>query len=143
VALRSTVGERETVLADPGHLHRILVNLMRNAREAIDGESGRQRRGEIQAALVVEDGTSVIRLSDNGPGLPERALANLYQPFVGSARRGGAGLGLAIARELALAHGGDLVLAETGPSGTTFEIRLPAPHDPPPGGGPLAARAGA
>jgi signal transduction histidine kinase len=123
--------EAAQVLADPDQLHRILVNLMRNAREAIDGASEKRAVGGlVTASLAVSDGQSVVRIADNGPGLPERAQANLFQPFLGSARRGGAGLGLAISRELAQAHGGDLVLAETGPAGTAFELRLPGAPDP-------------
>jgi len=113
------------VHADAEQLHRILVNLLRNAREAIDGETGRQSQGEIAVSLTQEVSGSLIRLADNGPGLPERARANLFQPFAGSARRGGTGLGLTIARELARGHGGDLTLVETGPRGTVFELRLP------------------
>ena len=116
------------VSADPDQLHRILVNLLRNAREAMPGDAG-----EVQVALREENGASVLRLSDNGPGLPDRALAHLFQPFTGSARRGGTGLGLAISRELAQAHGGDLVLVKTGPEGTVFELILPgAPAAPAP-----------
>jgi signal transduction histidine kinase len=116
------------VSADPDQLHRILVNLLRNAREAMPGDAG-----EVQVALREENGASVLRLSDNGPGLPDRALAHLFQPFTGSARRGGTGLGLAISRELAQAHGGDLVLVKTGPEGTVFELTLPgAPMTPAP-----------
>jgi signal transduction histidine kinase len=70
---------------------------------------------------------SLIRVTDNGPGVPERARERLFQPFAGSGRPDGAGLGLAIARELAQGHGGDLTLVSTGPKGTTFELRLPAP----------------
>jgi len=51
--------------------------------------------------------------------------ARLFQPFAGSGREGGAGLGLAIARELAQGHGGDLILAKSGPDGAVFELRLP------------------
>jgi signal transduction histidine kinase len=132
VSLQTRVGARVQVLADPDHLHRILVNLMRNAKEAIDGAPERNGVGEVSADLTVKDGMSVIRIADNGPGLPERARANLYQPFLGSARRGGAGLGLAIARELAQAHGGELALVETGPKGAVFEIRLPGAPAPAP-----------
>jgi signal transduction histidine kinase len=114
------------VTADPDQLHRILVNLMRNSRESIEGDSPRNGVGRVSASLIAEDGVSVIRLADDGPGLPERAQANLFQPFAGAARRGGTGLGLAIARELAQAHGGDLVLAQTGPQGSVFDIRLPS-----------------
>jgi signal transduction histidine kinase len=125
VRLESAVDPKARVLADPDQFHRVLVNLMRNTREAIDGEAGRGGVGRIGAALIVDDGVSVVRIADDGPGLPERAQANLFQPFSGSARRGGTGLGLAIARELAQAQGGDLVLVETGPEGTVFDIRLP------------------
>src|SRR6202012_2826883 len=111
------------VYADPDQLHRILVNLMRNAREAIDGEAARHGVGKMTAGLIRADGASIIRLADDGPGVPERAQANLFQPFMGSTRRGGAGLGLAISRELAQAHGGDLILVQSDAGGTVFDLR--------------------
>jgi signal transduction histidine kinase len=138
VRLATAIDDAAQVSADPDQLHRILVNLMRNAREAIDGAPGKHGAGTVSASLTVSDGLSVIRLSDDGPGLPERAQANLFQPFASSTRRGGAGLGLAISRELAQAHGGDLVLVETGPAGTVFDLRLPGAPDPLP---PRARRA--
>jgi signal transduction histidine kinase len=143
--LATSVDERAQVLADPDQLHRILVNLMRNAREAIDAAPARQGVGRVSVSLTVADAVSVVRIADDGPGLPERARANLFQPFLGSTRRGGAGLGLAISRELAQAHGGDLVLVETGPEGTVFDLRLPGAPDPlpPKRGGRTAAEAGA
>ncbi|HVM99727.1 MAG TPA: HAMP domain-containing sensor histidine kinase [Caulobacteraceae bacterium] len=129
VKLVTDIDERAQVLADPDQLHRILVNLMRNAREAITAV-GDEATGTVTAALTVSDAASLVRIADTGPGLPERAVAKLFQPFQGSARRGGAGLGLAISRELAQAHGGDLTLVETGSEGTVFELRLPgAPPD--------------
>ena len=135
VALANAVGERAQVFADPDQLHRILVNLMRNAREAIDGDAAKAGEGTMTVDLTQDGETSLIRIADDGPGLPERARNNLFQPFLGSARRGGAGLGLAISRELAQAHGGDLVLAESTQHGTVFELRLPGAPDPlPPGG---------
>ncbi|MHB8529814.1 MAG: sensor histidine kinase [Caulobacteraceae bacterium] len=125
VELVSDIDPRAQIDADPEQLHRILVNLLRNAREAIDGLGGRAGVGRITVGLERRAGVSHVRIADDGPGLPERARANLFQPFAGSARPGGAGLGLAIARELAQGHGGDLALIDTGPAGTTFELRLP------------------
>ena len=125
VRMISLVDPADQVVADPDQLHRILVNLMRNARQAIEQQAGRESQGAVQVSLFDEDGVSVIRLADNGPGVSERARERLFQPFAGSTRPGGAGLGLAIARELAQGHGGDLSLAETGPQGTVFELRLP------------------
>ena len=130
VALANAVDTRAQVLADPDQLHRILVNLMRNARQAIDGDAAGRDAGTLTVDLRVEDGASIVRVADDGPGLPERARANLFQPFLGSARPGGAGLGLAISRELAQAHGGDLTLAESTRRGAVFELRLPGAPDP-------------
>jgi signal transduction histidine kinase len=130
VTLRTVIAPQERVNADPEQLHRILVNLLRNAREAIEGAGDRGGRGQVFAELRQAGGMSVLRLTDDGPGVPERALANLFQPFVGSARRGGTGLGLAIARELAQGHGGDLDLVETGAGGSVFELTLPGAPDP-------------
>ncbi len=126
VALTTDIDAAAEVQADPEQLHRILVNLLRNAREAIDAATDRHGRGRVAADLRQEEGASFLRLADDGPGVPERAKANLFQPFAGSTRRGGRGIsGLAIARELAQGHGGDVTLIESGPEGTVFELRLP------------------
>jgi len=111
--------------ADPDQLHRILVNLMRNAREAIEAVVP-PRSGVVRAGWRREGEADVIVLADNRPGLSERARERLFQPFAGSGRPDGAGLGLAIARELVQGHGGELVMAATGPAGSVFEIHLPA-----------------
>ena len=123
VRLEMALGADLAVRADPEQLDRILVNLFKNAREAIEAagrETGRVRLEAEQGA----DWTA-IRIRDDGPGVPERVQERLFQPFSGSARPDGSGLGLAIARELARAHGGELKLAETGPQGSTFELLLP------------------
>jgi signal transduction histidine kinase len=125
IRLASRIDARAQVSADPDQLHRILVNLMRNGREAIQSDPNANRAGVIAVSLDQSEEVSLIRIADNGPGVPERVRARLFQPFSGSGRPDGAGLGLAIARELAQAHGGDVVLVETGPTGTTFEVRLP------------------
>lgn len=130
VALETVIDPREQVLADPDQLHRILTNLLRNAREAIEGAPDRGGKGRVFVELHRGDGISILRLSDDGPGVPQRAQANLFQPFVGSVRRGGTGLGLAIARELAQGHGGDLVLVETGPGGSVFDLSLSGVPEP-------------
>jgi signal transduction histidine kinase len=130
VCLRSSVPRTASVTADPEQLHRILVNLMRNGREAIQSDPGAGRKGVITVSLFDDGAQLVLRVADNGPGVPERVQPKLFQPFAGSGRPEGAGLGLAIARELAQAQGGDVTLAETGPMGSLFEVRLPgAPED--------------
>ncbi|MBL8769863.1 MAG: HAMP domain-containing histidine kinase [Phenylobacterium sp.] len=125
VRLVSKVAAADQVTADPDQLHRILVNLLRNARQAIEHQDGRESPGRIEVSLETAGGSSLIRVSDNGPGVPERIRERLFQPFAGSGRPDSTGLGLAIARELAQGHGGDLTLSVTGPEGTVFELRLP------------------
>lgn len=125
VRLLRRMDSADQVTADPDQLHRILVNLFRNARQAIEHQEGRRQQGRIEVSLEATPNAAVIRVSDNGPGIPDRVRERLFQPFAGSGRPDGAGLGLAIARELAVGHGGDLTLASNGPSGATFELRLP------------------
>jgi signal transduction histidine kinase len=110
--------------ADADQLYRVLSNLVRNAVQAIDGTS---TTGKVTISGEGNPGRTVIRVSDTGPGLPDKARENLFQPFRGGVRQGGFGLGLVISSELVRLHGGSLSLAETGPCGTTFRIDLPAP----------------
>ena len=67
----------------------------------------------------------MIEIADTGRGIPKAAQAHLFEAFSGSARPGGTGLGLPIAREIMRAHGGDVVLAHTGEEGTVFRLTLP------------------
>jgi signal transduction histidine kinase len=105
------------VEADREQLHRVLMNLLRNATEA--------GAHSIVIGAEAESGEIAIEVRDDGPGLPPKALANLFQPFAGSARPGGTGLGLAIVREVMRAHGGDIALSESTEHGTTFRLSLP------------------
>ncbi|MGX1197588.1 sensor histidine kinase [Parvibaculum sp. MBR-TMA-1.3b-4.2] len=109
--------------ADPDQLFRVLLNLVRNATQAL-GERGRAGGEICLTAQRCEDHVHIY-LSDNGPGLPEKAKAHLFEPFSGSARAGGSGLGLAIADELVRAHGGHIDLVKSDASGTVFRICIP------------------
>ncbi|MBV8576728.1 MAG: HAMP domain-containing histidine kinase [Acetobacteraceae bacterium] len=114
------------VNADHDQLLRVLVNLVRNAAEA--------GAHHVRVALPAEqpENTIAIDVADDGPGLGEDTAKKLFQPFADAGKRGGTGLGLAIARDLMRAHGGDIALASTGPSGTVFRLTLPAaPVSPP------------
>lgn len=111
--------------ADPEQLHRLLVNLMRNARQAIELQPNRKARGRVSLTAIKTTEEVLLIVSDNGPGIPEKTREKLFQPFTSSNTPGGSGLGLAIARELAQIHGGDVRLVSSGADGTTFEVRLP------------------
>lgn len=136
VQLRATIREAGMVLGDgiecrvevpadlvafgdPDQLYRVFLNLFRNAEQAMGG------RGTLSVRGNSRDGQTVIDVSDNGPGIPEKVRERLFQPFAAAAGRG-TGLGLAICREILRAHGGDIELLSTGPQGTTFRVTLPA-----------------
>ena len=128
VRLVKAIPPRFTVQADSDQLHRILVNLMRNARQAIEADAGRGSRkgiGQVRLTSETTAGHVVIQIADDGPGIPPRLSERLFEPFVSGKASDGTGLGLTISRELAANHAGDLRLVQTGPDGTTFELRLP------------------
>ncbi|MFC3230082.1 nitrogen regulation protein NR(II) [Marinibaculum pumilum] len=115
---RNDVAPDLMVEADPEQLYRVLLNLMRNAVEAMAGQ------GELSVLAVAGQGRIAVEVADTGPGLPEKVRAHLFEPFRGS-RSGGTGLGLTIALELVRAHGGDLRLLRSDGRGTTFRLELP------------------
>ncbi|CAM5773077.1 ATPase [Labrys miyagiensis] len=130
IVWRETIEPGLQIDADPDQLSRVLLNLCRNAVQALetharpDGAdnclhiSGRRDRMQV-----------VLEIADNGPGVPEKSRQRLFEAFSGSTRPGGSGLGLAIAAELVRAHGGTLALldrsAASAGTGATFRISIP------------------
>ena len=111
--------------ADPDQLFRVLLNLSRNAVQALESRAARDPgRDQVRITGRREGAVVVIEVSDTGPGIPEQARAHLFEAFQGSTRSGGAGLGLAIAAELVGAHGGEIRLVE-GTIGATFRVTIP------------------
>jgi signal transduction histidine kinase len=110
--------------ADPDQLSRILGNLIRNAVQALSQAGAAEGPPRIRVSARRENGGIVMRVSDNGPGVPERSRANLFSAFQGSARSGGTGLGLPVAAELVRLHGGAITLEDT-PTGASFRIVIP------------------
>jgi signal transduction histidine kinase len=125
IAFRNDVPDDISIKADPEQLARVLINLMKNAREALEAATDKPPVPCISVAVAETDAELRLSVSDNGPGLPPRARENLFIAFEGSAKAGGTGLGLAIARELVVAHGGSLAYTPLAP-GTRFDIVLPA-----------------
>jgi signal transduction histidine kinase len=122
------------ILADSDQIFRVLLNLARNAAEAM-GEAG----GELR--LTAEPGPQVltINVADTGPGIPPKVQERLFEPFASSAKPEGSGLGLAICRELMRAHGGEIELLDSSERGTVFRLRLPS-RSTMRAGGPRRAR---
>ena len=113
-----------TVEADHDQLFRVLVNMARNAVQALEARGARDpARDQIRITGRREGSVVVIEVSDTGPGVSEKARTHLFQAFQGSTRAGGAGLGLAIAAELVRAHGGEIRLVP-GTIGATFSITI-------------------
>jgi len=111
---------------DPDQMARVLLNLMRNSVQALTqagAEAGAVPVLVVKAEAV--EGMLLLRVADNGPGVPERARAHLFQAFRGSVNPGGTGLGLAIAAELVRLHGGTIEL-EPSEIGAVFKVTLPA-----------------
>ena len=121
----SAVERGLTVEADYDQLFRILLNLARNAVQAMESRASRDPgRDQIRITGRREGAVVVIEVSDTGPGFSEKARAHLFEAFQGSTRPGGTGLGLAIAAELVRAHGGEIRLVE-GTIGATLRLTIP------------------
>jgi len=106
------------IQADPRLLRQALLNLVRNACEAMAG-------GGTLAVTARERGEDVeIAVADTGPGIPAQDLPRIFEPFF-TTKAEGTGLGLAIARQIVLAHGGDIRCESASGAGTTATLRLP------------------
>lgn len=106
------------VHADPAHLQRILFNLVANA--------GRHGSPPVAIRAAYNGALVEIEVSDSGPGVPPEFEAALFNRFARTGLSAGAGLGLAIARGLAQANGGDIRYRRNSPSGSQFILTLPA-----------------
>ncbi|MBO0766514.1 MAG: HAMP domain-containing histidine kinase [Hyphomicrobiaceae bacterium] len=122
IAWTVEVNENLHIDADRDQLYRVLSNLCRNALQAIEQQENVQ--GHIRVSAARNGSHVIIDVFDDGPGVPEKARAHLFQAFQGSARKGGTGLGLAVAHELVTAHGGTIRLLDTD-RGTQFRIEIP------------------
>jgi signal transduction histidine kinase len=125
VIFENNVPQRFQIDADSEQLFRVFLNLISNAREALDSIGSTRDEKRITVDASRKGGTVIVDIADTGPGIPKAVRERLFQPFAGTSRPGGSGLGLAISRELLQAHGGDIVLVSTEPSGTRFRIILP------------------
>ena len=120
--------------ADEDQLSRVLVNLVRNAVQALS-QAGASDGTPLIEVTATREGMRqvVICVKDNGPGIPERLRADLFTPFQVSNRKGGTGLGLTIVSEIVRLHGGTITLDEAATAGTCFRITIPdrAPAEEP------------
>ena len=118
-----TLGRRRgpaglAVRAERNRLEQVVLNLLQNAIEALDGVAG----PSIKLGVEAKDETVVIHVTDNGPGVAPAVQQRLFTPFT-TDKRDGLGLGLVISRDIVAAFGGELAL-EPSPTGARFVIRL-------------------
>ena len=122
---------------DPLQIERVLINLLDNSFEA--------GADKVDLRAEAREGGLMIRVQDDGAGVPDAAVPHLFDAFKGSTKRSGTGLGLHNAAEIIQAHGGGIELLHTGQDGTeptTFEIRLPEVRRGRSGGGSGSGNSG-
>jgi heavy metal sensor kinase len=136
IEVRTSAPDDVETIGDERRLRQMLANLLDNAVRHTP------RGGSVHVELTVRPGAFEIAVTDGGPGIPEAERERIFERFVrldaSRCAADGAGLGLPIARTIAAAHGGSLVVQRSDPSGSTFLMRLPAPRTTP--DTPLIAR---
>ena len=108
---------------DPKQVHQVLINLLKNALEAMP------EGGEITVTSRVKGANAEINIADTGAGMSPEVAANIFQPYF-TTKEKGTGLGLAICQSIISEHGGVISVASTPGKGTTFTIQLPLNQTP-------------
>lgn len=109
------------VLGRPGHVQQVVMNLVQNSVDALEGCAG----ATIRLTLTHAQGRAVLSVADNGPGIAAEVRSSIFDPFFTTKEVGrGTGLGLSISHKIAEEHGGSLTLADT-PVGACFQLELP------------------
>jgi signal transduction histidine kinase len=120
--------------ADEAQLRQALINLVRNAREAMAGTSA--KRLEIGVGADPGAGRLYVRVSDSGTGIESADLGKIFDPFFSTKERG-TGLGLALVQQIVVDHGGQIDVQSAAGRGTTFTLGFPSPATSPPAVGGL------
>lgn len=121
IAITVTYDGSTSAWFDPGKLQRVFQNLLLNACEAVEPDSGKIEVSTRQIPDRLE-----IRVADNGPGIPRPVRESLFHPFVSYGKENGIGLGLTVVQKIIQDHGGEVGVEDTGARGTVFRFTLPA-----------------
>jgi two-component system sensor histidine kinase TtrS len=113
---------------DRVQLEQVILNLVRNAFEAMDGQQRGERALHIETTAT-PSGLVEVAVGDSGGGMPDAVRGRVFAPFF-TTKRDGLGLGLAISRRIVEAHGGRLWSTPNEERGTTFRFSLPATMEP-------------
>lgn len=113
-----TVPEEMNINIDPSQMNQVMINLLRNALDALPEDGGK-----IEIVLTVSDGRPYLTVKDNGSGMNQEALNNLFQPFY-TTKPNGSGVGLSICRQIIQKHGGDISIQSQPGKGTIISITI-------------------
>jgi signal transduction histidine kinase len=122
VALRRELASRATLAIDRDSLGRCVINLVRNAAEALEAAKGPEKSITVQSELL--DDTVELRVIDNGPGMPPEVLARAFEPLF-TTKRLGFGLGLSIVERTVRGHQGKVEIRSQPGEGAAVTLRLP------------------
>ena len=109
-----------TVHADEKLLSQVLINLLKNAMQALEGQAD----GKIRMEVDTEKNQLLIRVTDNGPGIPSDLMEDIFVPFF-TTKATGSGIGLSLSRQIIRMHGGELSVASQPYRETCFTVSLP------------------
>ncbi len=123
VSIQIDVPENAEVFVSRDRLERVFINLVDNAIDAMP------EGGSVQISARPEPDRVIVLIEDTGPGIPDEAWPNLFQPFASFGKKNGLGLGLALSRQALLDGGGDLWVEKKLAAGARFLMRLPVPSD--------------
>jgi signal transduction histidine kinase len=115
------IGSVEGIMieGDPGQIRHVVMNLIKNAVESMEGKPG-----IVKIGVSERDAMLCLRISDEGPGIEPQDLVRVFQPFYSTKLRG-FGLGLAACKQIVDAHGGKMEVESAPGKGTTFRVYLP------------------
>ena len=116
VALDTATDQGTHIMADATLIGQVLINLVKNAKEALEGRENASIKIRVQSGI----GRATIAVSDNGPGIPPDLRQEIFVPFF-TTKEKGTGIGLSLSKQIMKAHGGDLRM-QTSDKGTTFTL---------------------
>ncbi|MDJ0612969.1 MAG: HAMP domain-containing sensor histidine kinase [Rhizobiaceae bacterium] len=122
---QANIDDMLEINGDPEQVFRVLMNLCRNAHQAMRDMHDEDREHLLCVSAEQSDEGTAIRVKDTGPGIPEHIQPKLFNAFQASTKAGGTGLGMTIAAELVRAHGGTIDIEKTDADGTIFKIFMP------------------
>jgi signal transduction histidine kinase len=110
--------EKLRIMADPELLEQVLINLILNAVDAVEG---RQNAAIDMIAGINPSGQPLIQVKDNGAGIDEEVLQNIFVPFF-TTKKKGSGIGLSLSKQIMLLHKGNITVQSVKGEGTTFRL---------------------